>query len=278
VPDLVLITGHDMDGRDVETPLLVAALATLGVTAVIRPWGDDLGRLDPRLIVIRTPWDYSTRYDEFIEWVRSAAAVRPMVNPAEVIVWNSHKSYLLQLAERGVPVVPTTLVPAGGSPATLAGRRDEVVIKPAVSVGANRTVQVRSDSIEAANHLAAILAADDALVQPYLPEITTGEVSLIYFGDRFSHAVRKTPAAGDFRVQTYHGGIVEAYRPSEAELAVGRASIEAVDATLGYARVDVVTTSSGPLLMELELLEPQLFLDLAPELPERFAKTLAGWL
>jgi glutathione synthase/RimK-type ligase-like ATP-grasp enzyme len=229
--------------------------------------------------VIRTPWDYTARYDEFIAWVRDVGEQRPMVNPAEVLIWNSHKSYLRDLAGRGIPVVPTAVVPAAAGEeartAALGRYEGDIVIKPAISVGADQTLRVDASSPAAADHLGAITATGDALVQPFLPEITAGEVSLIYFGGEFSHAVRKTPTVGDFRVQAIYGGAVSRCEPSAAERSVAATTLAALGRPLAYARVDLVATSFGPMLMELELIEPQLFLDAAPGVPSRYAEVLA---
>jgi glutathione synthase/RimK-type ligase-like ATP-grasp enzyme len=266
-----------MPGRDVETPLLVGALADRGVVASIEPWGSDRC-LDCRLVVIRSPWDYTERYGEFLTWLRRTAAGVAMVNPADVIEWNSHKGYLLELAAAGVPVVETTVVAEGAAPtvqaAALTGYDLDVVIKPAVSAGARETLRVASGSAEARRHLASLAARGDVLVQPFEATIIDGEVSLIYFGGQFSHAVCKVPAAGDFRVQVRFGGIESQYAPTAAERGVGDAAVTAVGRPLGYARVDLVNTDKGPRLMELELIEPQLFLDRYGEAPARFAGVL----
>jgi glutathione synthase/RimK-type ligase-like ATP-grasp enzyme len=275
VTDLVLVTGHDMGDRDAETPLLVEALADRGVTAAVEPWGDGDWAAG-RLVVIRTPWDYTSRYEEFVEWVRTAGLQRPMLNPAQVILWNSHKGYLLELADAGIAIVTTALVRRGdrSNRAWFSPYDGEVVIKPAVSVGAYDTLRADPASAEAAAYLEQLLQSGDVLIQPYLPEIEAGEVSLIYFGGTFSHAVRKTPADGDFRVQVMYGGSNAAYQPTAAERALGDAAVAAVPQSLAYARADLLTTAAGPLLMELELIEPQLFLEFDGAAPARYADVL----
>jgi glutathione synthase/RimK-type ligase-like ATP-grasp enzyme len=263
--DVVLATGQVMPhGAETETPLVVAALADRGVTAVIEPWGSaDAARAG--LVVVRTTWDYPSRLEEFLRWVRATAAATQLVNSAGVIEWNSHKSYLLDLAYSAVPVIPTTLVSRGSSDTecreSLAEFDREVVIKPAVSVGAIGAVRAPAGSAEATDHLRLLAASGDALVQPYEPAIIGGEVSLIYFGEEYSHAVRKIPATGDYRVQEFLGGSIEPHTASAEERGVAVAALAAVDQPVTCARVDLVTTAGGPVLMELELIEPQLFLD-----------------
>src|SRR5204862_3736273 len=125
------------------------------------------------------------------------------------------------------------------------------------------TIRARAASEEARGHLAQLVRHGDALVQPFVHEVEHGEVSLMYFGGVLSHAVRKRPGAGDFRVQAEHGGSVQAHVPTDAEREVARAALAAVPVAATYARIDLVTTAGGPLLMEAELIEPELFLPFA---------------
>jgi glutathione synthase/RimK-type ligase-like ATP-grasp enzyme len=230
-------------------------------------------------VVCRTPWDYVERADEFLGWTRTVAATTRLLNPAGLIAWNLHKRYLPELAERGVPIAPTELLGPGASAAARAAALavpGDVVLKPAVSGGARGTIRVAAGSAEAREHLTALLREGDALVQPYLPEIEDGEVSLVLFAGELSHAVRKAPAAGDFRVQEEHGGTVLLHDPTPAERAVARMVLDAVPWPTTYARIDLVVTQDGPLLMEAELIEPELFLRAAPEAAGRFADVLVA--
>lgn len=280
--DVVLATGRVMPhGPAVENPLLIDALTARGVTASIEPWGSDAAAAG-RLVVVRTTWDYTDHIDEFLAWVRRTAEVTVVVNPAEIIVWNSHKSYLRDLADASVPVIPTTVVRQGASTseqaAVLAAYDGDVVIKPAVAVGANRTIRIDPAASKAAAHLGALTTDGAALVQPFEPAIVDGEVSLIYLGGGYSHAVRKTPAAGDYRVQVFYGGVVDPHIATGPERAVAVAALAAVPHDLAYARVDLLETEHGLVLMELELIEPQLFLDQPGDAVGRFADHLVGLL
>lgn len=155
-------------------------------------------------------------------------------------------------------------------------RTGEVVVKPAVGGGAVGALRAHVNDTHAREHLATLVEAGDALVQPLAPAVTThGEVSLIYFGGEFSHAVRKIPADGDYRVQTEYGGRVEQHQPSEAELAVATAALACSPLPTTYGRVDLVEVDGQPAVMELEVIEPQLFLDRHPVAPRRFAEQLA---
>ncbi len=217
---------------------------------------------------IRSTWDYPARHREFLAWTQQVAASTDLWNPAPVVAWNSHKSYLLALARAGVAIVPTVVVPAG-EPLDLVELMDrhgwaEVVVKPAVSAGAVGTERVTRSQARGWAHGDADRSAPDRLVQPFAAEVTDGEVSLVAVGGHVTHAVRKVPAPGDFRVHAHLGGTELVHQPSRSELALAAAALEAVGEPLLYARIDCVTTPDGPVLMELELIEPSLFLPLAP--------------
>ena len=279
--DVVLVTGREMPGPDVETPLLLAALRERAVDAAIEPWGSEAAS-QGGLVVIRTPWDYTTHRDEFLSWTREVAAVTRLVNPADVLEWNSHKSYLLDLAYAAVPVIPTALVPQHAADAeqraALEEYEGEVVIKPAVAVAAFGALLTGALSTEAADHLRSLTESGDVLVQPFEHTVVEGEVSMIYFGGKLSHAVRKVPAEGDYRVQIFHGGTVEPHVATAEEREVARVALEWVTDELAYARVDLVATARGPVVMELELVEPQLFLDEDEAAPARLADYLVELL
>jgi glutathione synthase/RimK-type ligase-like ATP-grasp enzyme len=267
---------------DAESLLLIAALAERGVRAELVPWDEDRDWSQIPLVVSRSPWDYFDRHGAFVAWVRETGAATRFVNHPELLVWNTHKGYLAELEGAGVPVVPTTMVTRGASAdaqaAALAGHDGRIVIKPAVSGGARGTVLVDAESAEAREHLAGLVAEGEALVQPYLPEVEQGEVSLLLFAGELSHALRKVPAGGDFRVQEMHGGHIVDHVPTDAERDVARRVLDAIPHPATYARIDLVTTQAGPLLMEAELVEPELFLGRDPEAPGRYADVLVAAL
>ena len=282
-PDVVLVTGRQMRKPDPEIHLLVAALERESIGVVIRPWDNATDWASVPLVVIRSPWDYSDHHEEFLSWARGVAAATRMVNPLKVLEWNSHKSYLLELASAGVSTVVTTLVRRGASDAeqahALAVYPGELVIKPAVSVGAIGALRAGSSSPEAATHLAELASVGDVLVQPLAHSVLQGgESSLIYFGGQFSHAIRKIPADGDYRVQEHHGGSVVPHEPTEDEFAVAAATLAAAPAATAYARVDLVDVAGSPAVMELEAIEPQLFLDRDPAAASRFVAHIATLL
>jgi glutathione synthase/RimK-type ligase-like ATP-grasp enzyme len=276
---VALATAAELELPDDETSMVAHALRRHGLDAVIEPWDGPFDWPSADLVVIRSTWDYVHRLDEFVTWIQLVDATTMLVNPASMVQWNAHKRYLAELADAGVPVVPTTIVERGASAglASLIADATEVVVKPAVSASAYGTARGHLTDPRLAEHLRGLVASGDVLVQPLVASVLTdGEMSLIYLGGRFSHAVRKVAKTGDYRVQHEHGGTVQPHSPTPAEIGVAEATLAALPSTCAYARVDVVAGAAGPLLMEVELIEPQLFLDHAPGSADRFAAVLAG--
>lgn len=270
------------DGWTADDALAASALESEGIPVRAVRWDDaDADWLGFALIVIRSPWDYFRRLPEFLGWLdRLEALGAPVHNPIPVLRDNLDKAYLMRLLEQGVAVTPTALIPRGLAPsltALLAQRGwEEAVVKPAVSAAAFETWRVSRSSVERAQSRFAALVADrDVLVQPYLCEIAEeGEWSLVFFHGEFSHALRKFPASGDFRVQQYHGGSLSQANAPPDLIATARELLTHVPGPLLYARVDGVMTGAGFLLMELELIEPELFLRTDPAAPARFARAI----
>ena len=259
---------------DAETLPLVAALAERGADARVEPWDTDddlVGWTAADLVAVRTTWDYTGRRDEFLAWAARVASATVLQNPLAVLEWNSHKRYLTELAAAGVPVVPTRLVPAGTEPDPLGPAR--VVVKPAVSAGGRGAHRGLGPELD--ETLAGLVALGDALVQPAVESIETeGEVSLIRLGDRWSHAVRKFPPAGGFLVHERHGGRLQDHEPTPRELEVADAALACSPAPVHAARVDLVRLDGEPVVMELELIEPELFLRRCPDAAGRLAEAL----
>jgi glutathione synthase/RimK-type ligase-like ATP-grasp enzyme len=204
-------------------------------------------------------------------WERQGVRLQ---NPASVLRWNADKRYLGELARRGAPVVPTLyadrLTMAAMDAAARQFGTDELVAKPQISSTAWQTIRWSpGDSLEGGPEGA-------AMIQPYLPEIErTGELSLIYFGGRFSHAIRKLPKAGDFRVQPEYDGIIASCAPSPPEIEAVERILRTVDESLLYARIDLVRGLDGePQLIELELIEPDLYLGFDPAGGAGFAEAV----
>jgi glutathione synthase/RimK-type ligase-like ATP-grasp enzyme len=269
---------HDLDG---EAPQVVDDLRSRGHDAVAIPWDSPVDWAAFDLVVVRSTWDYFDRLEEFLAWVDDVAQRTRIINSPSVIRWNSHKGYLAELGAAGIPVVPSLALPRGTVDAASrmqATGWGEVVIKPAVDGGARLALKSTNGSPEAAEHVRALVAAGDAIVQPYLPSVEDGETSLFFFAGRYSHAVRKVPKPGDYRVQALHGGSEEVHVPSPEERALAEAAIALAPGEVAYGRADFVDLDGRPTLMELELIEPDLFLRMAPGSVERFADMVEGCL
>jgi glutathione synthase/RimK-type ligase-like ATP-grasp enzyme len=251
------------------------------------PWDADTDWAQFDSVVVRSPWDYHQRPSDFLAWLdrleRSGARVW---NPTPLLRWNSNKRYLLDLAARGVPIVPTTLLtrdtPADLAAVLAARSGSEFVIKPAFAAGAIDTwVTSPRLATEHQPRLTSLLARSDVLVQPFVDEVRTrGEWSLIFFDNAFSHAVLKRPRPGDFRVQEKHGGSAEPVPTPPATLIDHARKVLAAASPdpLLYARVDGVEINSTFTLMELEALEPALFLSTSPGAGDRLANALLARL
>jgi hypothetical protein len=248
---LFLVTApHLPDLAPCDRPL-VPALRSLGLDPRVVAWDDpnaDWAAAD--LCVIRSCWDYHLRRDEFLAW---AAGVPRLVNPLELVRWNTHKAYLRDLP---TPTIPTVWLGPGErvEPAKLGW--EEVVVKPAVSASAYRTVRTREP----------LVTDREVLVQPYVPAVEdVGERALVFIDGEFTHAVRKAPVLA---------GQPEGAVPVEvtqAELALARRTLAVLPEAPLYARVDLV----GELVMELELVEPSLYLADSPTATARFARAIA---
>lgn len=281
---VVLATCSDLPGLHHDDEALLVALAARDVPVRILAWDDpSVDWADAALVVIRSTWDYVPRREQFISWAARVDAVTTLWNPAEVIRWNTDKHYLRTMADAAVPTVPTRWL-TRGSEASLLAVLDEAgwehaVVKPAISSGSRGTIRVRRRAArKRQEHLDTLLAEGDVLVQPYLSRIeATGEVSVLWVDGQVTHAVRKIPAAGDFRVQEQFGGTAV---PIELDAGLARAADEAL-AHVGqgcrYARVDLIEGPAGERwLIELELVEPQLFLRHSAAATDRFASAIAA--
>ncbi|MFC8423172.1 RimK family alpha-L-glutamate ligase [Streptomyces sp. NPDC057236] len=275
MPRIALVTcrpGPDVS-EDRDLPGLVRALEEAGAEASAEVWDDDAvdwARFD--LAVIRSTWDYSWRSAEFTAWAERCGTLTRLANPADVVRWNTDKRYLGELAAAGVPVVDTRYL-AAGDPLDLPDGH-EYVVKPTSGAGARFAARYTPDEHDTAvRHLRRMHAEGfTAMVQPYVRGIdTTGERALQYFGGSLLHAGRKGPVLAPGtpydRRKVAHPGLTD-WSPTLEEAAVARKALASVPGRpeLLYARVDLVDGEDGrPRVMELELVEPNLFLWLHPE-------------
>jgi glutathione synthase/RimK-type ligase-like ATP-grasp enzyme len=270
VADVCFVSCGALPAPDPDTPLLVDALRARGCSAEVADWRDPtVDWSDAAVTVLRSPWDYSDARDEFVAWAERTAAVSALWNPAALVRWNTHKAYLLELASWGPPVVPTVVL-LGGSTAALDGiaavkEWDVVVVKPAVGVGAYGAGRFLAGDPAAGAHLDALLREGDALVQPFVSSIELdGEVSVVLVDGRVTHAVRKVPAVGEFRIHEHWGGRTELVAPTPALVELAERVLDVLPWPTLYGRVDVVAIDGMWHVMELEATEPSLWLDLAP--------------
>ncbi len=258
-----------------------ADLAERGIEAAQVPWeeaGADWGAFDACLI--RTTWNYQEHREDFVAWAERVAAKTALWNPLPVVRWNTHKSYLRDLDGRGVPVIPTVWLPPG--------RRADVraimsergwkrgFLKPAVGATARETLRFEAGDPAAQAHADRMTAREEMQLQPYLSSVETeGELSAIFIDGERTHAVRKIPVAGDYRVQDDFGAKDGPVDLSKEEAALARRVIDAAPPGLLYGRVDFLRDDAGALrVTELELVEPSLFFRHARHAAARLADAI----
>jgi glutathione synthase/RimK-type ligase-like ATP-grasp enzyme len=282
--DLRIATCVALPEPDVDQAPLAAALAAAGLSAALVGWDDPAADWDaPIPTLLRSTWNYPVAPDAFLAWVDRAGAAAPMQNPPDVVRGNLHKRYLLELAARGVPTVPTLLVERGqrcelaaiAAPGAAPGAAASVVIKPAIGAASMATRRFAPGDPAALAHLAAITAERAALIQPYVASVDGhGERALVWIDGELSHAVRKRPRfTGD--AEQVDGPVAIA----DDERAVAAAALAPVADRILYGRVDIARDATGqPMVMELELIEPSLYLGHHAPAMARFVAAIGRWL
>ena len=289
MPSIALASCSALPAGDEDAPALLAALADRGITAETPDWRDaDVSWDRYQLVVLRSTWDYTRHLADFLAWTDRLG--ERLLNPAAVVRWNCDKTYLRDLGADGVPVTPTVWV-APGERADLP--EVEFVVKPTVGAGARGAGRFAPDATDAAGaHLRDLHAAGrTAMVQPYLSAVDEeGETALVFVAGAFSHAVRKNALLGAGVAHTLDSPpgrpalwveeTMSARTPTEAQLAVGRQVLAGLErrfaGPLLYTRVDLLPGAEGPVVVEVEAVEPSLFLGLAPGAADRLAAAIAG--
>jgi glutathione synthase/RimK-type ligase-like ATP-grasp enzyme len=291
VPRIALVTATAARDLDDDLAPLSTALAETGSDCSIVAWDDanaDWAAFD--LVLLRSPWDYTQRLPEFLDWLQRAAAQTMLLNPYEVVRWNTDKHYLSDLAAASVAIVPSAFVEPGESAAAalnafLAAHAQarELVVKPAIGAGSRDARRhARTDRAAALAHIDQLLyQGRSVLLQPYLDRVDEqGETALIFFDGVFSHAIRKGPllrAGEDATRALFATEHIVARTPDAAELALAVRTLGAVPfaGPLLYARVDLIRAGDGaPCVLELELAEPSLFFATATGSAARFAQAI----
>ncbi len=254
-----------------EAPLSGALLAA-GIHARWIAWDDPAADWDaPVPTIVRSTWNYARDREGFLAWASRAARSAPLLNPLDVLTDNTHKRYLVELARRGVPVVPTRFVERGEAPSLAGLGWPRLVVKPAVGAGSLGVRAFDAGDPEADVHAAALAARGEALVQPYLSSVHDhGERSLVWIDGALTHAVRKSP-----RFSGAGEAVTGPFAIADDERAVALAALGPWTDRVLYGRVDVARDDAGaPVVMELELTEPSLFFRAAPGAAERFVAGL----
>ena len=278
---IALATGRAFQKIDVDLPLIVDAATARGLDAEITIWDDDTVDWSTYdVVVVRSCWDYLDRRDDFLAW---AAKVPKLLNPADVLAWNTDKVYLRELADAGVPVIDTRWDVRRGD--ELPDSAGEWVVKPSISGGGKDTARWDDPADVYAHSEELVAAGRISMVQPYVPSVDSeGETALMYFGGRFSHAIRKGPLlelGEGVRQDRDQREVISPRAPTAAQEDVAQLVLAAIPSSLSradalaYARVDLVTDTDGvPRLIELELTEPSLFLDNSEGGAERLVDAL----
>jgi glutathione synthase/RimK-type ligase-like ATP-grasp enzyme len=231
------------------------------------------------LLLVRSVWDYHLRPQDFTRWIDEVSSTMPVLNPPEMIRWNMDKRYLREIERAGFRV-PKTVFLDEGTHADLAevmhsGGFGEAVVKPTISASAYETRRIKQATRQQNEWLNAMLTMRPMMVQEFIPEIqSSGEWSLIFAGMEFTHAAHKVPKTGDFRVQEEHGGFHKRGNPPKQALAMAQEILQRFAPEAAYCRVDLVMRGEHAILMELELIEPLLHFELAPEAAEVMAEKL----
>ena len=287
MPRCAFLTMDSLDEFEVYDDLLIKPLSQLGWSVDMVSWRNrqvDWNTFEA--VIIRSPWDYqqdAQLFMQVLEEIDQSSA--RLENPLDLVKWNIDKTYLRELEQEGILIVPT-----------LWGRRleaeqldkafeqldtRELVLKPTVSANADDTFRVKQEvKLRIKKEMLRTFYDRAYMIQPFMKSIVTeGEFSLFYFGGEYSHTILKTPGKGDFRVQEEHGGILASVEPETKLLKRAQQTMARLQPQPLYARADYVRTEDDDFaLMELELIEPSLYFNMDPESPRRFARIFDRWM
>ena len=281
---IALATSEAYASLTTDDQALLEPLEARGISGTPVIWSDKaFSRPSVNGVVLRSCWDYHLRLSEFLTWLTYLEELKvPVWNAPALLRWNADKIYLRDLEAKGIRVIPTIWPEQGACLDEIlrVARWDQAVVKPRVSATAYRTCLTSAwDTASAQVMLDELMSGPGALVQKFMPEIaTTGEWSLMFFMGQYSHAVVKTPKNGDFRVQHDFGGEIRPAQPPSFVLADAQQILASLGIPPVYARVDGVESDGRLCLMELELIEPALFLTSSPLAAGLFAEAIASVL
>ncbi|WP_255068810.1 RimK family alpha-L-glutamate ligase [Lacihabitans sp. LS3-19] len=277
MPKIAFATYTELPNLTENDKLLIPHFEEKGFIVTAEIWDNpasDWEQYD--IVLIRSTWDYYLKPEKFQSWVSLFIDSKTkLLNAPEIILKNSHKFYLKELKELGVNIIPTIFSSENINLEDLK-KWKKVVIKPAVSAGSHETEVFETETLTS-EILDSKIGEGDWLIQPFLEEIqNAGEISMIFFNGNFSHAIQKVPKVGDFRVQKQYGAKYLKFEPSKDLLLIAKNIVEISGKGSTYARVDGVMTQNGFLLMEIEMIEPDLFFDLYPDAAYIFCQEIVA--
>lgn len=279
---VALVTSSGLAHPDPDLSPLVAELCALEVDADIVCWDSSVDWRQYDAVIIRSTWDYHQRLEEFDRWLTTVSEQTQLWNPADLIRWNLDKRYLADLASKGLPIVPSEFIDIGETnwQQRVLSFGDDIVIKPTIGAGSHGVKRFTDQSEQAMNYVTELLQRGRTpLVQPYLTDIDTyGEIGLVAAAGVLSHAFHKAAIlagepewSGDDHVVE----VISKHLPTDEELAVFQRVLSVLPPT-AYARVDLLPTSDGPLISEIEVIEPSLFLEVDADAARRIAAAFAS--
>lgn len=275
--DLAIVTYPGQPRGTPDDARLAAALEARGARVTFAPWSDARARWASfDAAVVRTTWDYHLNAEAWQRWLAEVPV--PLINDRATLIWNSDKSYLADLARRGLPVIPTEIIergaPAGVAALCRARGWDEIVVKPSVGASSHGARRFAADDPVAQAHLATLLASSRALIQPFQREVETSlERSIVVIDGAVTHGFSKAPFSAGIDIGSLG---FRPHRPEPAEIELALAAVAAVEGDVAVARVDMVPTADGLRLMELELVEPHLELERRPAAVDALARCVIG--
>ena len=283
---VALVTCREALGIDYDMPLLLEAVRATGIAVDEVCWDDEsIDWSTYKQVVIRSTWDYHRHHDEFMQWVRAVSSVSTISNSLDVITWNTDKHYVAEVAEMGLPVVPTRFIEPSDTDwlddVSLLLAKGDVVVKPTISAGSNDTE--RHSNLDAARkHISELLSAQrSVMLQPYLNDVDVeSETGLVFIDGKFSHAFAKGALLAQAKNMTsglYAEEEIVIRQPTDEQLLIGERAVKWLTSRFGkllYARVDLLPTAYGPVIIELELTEPSLYLLLHPDAATELANAL----
>lgn len=280
------LTIKDLSGFESYDHLLIGPMKENGWDVSFIPW-DKLNQNwnNYDLVIVRSTWNYQNHLDEFLNVLRMIDQSKALLlNPLPLIEWNVNKTYLKDLKEDGIPIIPSLFFEdfdvdeVRNSFSTFDS--EKVIIKPTVGANADKIMIInKSNPMETLKETKDIYKYRSFILQPFINSITKdGELSLIFFNKDFSHALSKVPKKGDFRVQEEHGGTLKLIKNiDEQKINLCKKILSLLPYDCFYSRIDLVVDEGNPLLMEIEVIEPSLYFNLEPKSANLFAKKVSDF-